>query len=261
MDMPTLLGRTMFMTGGSRGIGLAVALRAAKAGANIAFVAKTSTPDARLAGTVYTAAAEIESAGGRALPIVGDIRDENVVTAAVQQAVDHFGGIDLVINNASAINLQQIGELPAKRYDLIQDINARGTFLVLTAALPFLLESSHAHVLTMSPPLNLDRRWLHEHAPYTISKYGMTMLTLGLAEQYRQSPISVNCLWPKTLIGTDAVKNVVAIESGLSTSRKADIMADAAALILSRSPGEVTGQCLIDEEVLREAGIVDFSEQ
>lgn len=253
-----LSGRTLFITGGSRGIGLAIAVRAARDGANIAFVAKTDVPDPRLPGTVHTAAAAIEEAGGRALPIVGDIRDDAVVNQAVDKARKHFGGIDIVINNASAIDLGRIGELPMKRYDLMQTINARGTFAVLTATLPHLLESPHAHVLTLSPPLNPDRRWLAEYAPYTVSKYGMTMLTLGLAEQFKSAPLSANCLWPGTLIGTAAVQNVVAAGTGLQTSRLPTIMADAAAVILSRAPGEASGHTLIDEDVLRASGVTDF---
>ncbi|MGY4711514.1 SDR family oxidoreductase [Mycolicibacterium sp. CBM1] len=258
MSPAALSGRTLFITGGSRGIGLAIAIRAAQDGANIAFVAKTDVPDPRLPGTVHTAAAAIEEAGGRALPIVGDIRDEDVVAEAVAKAYKHFGGIDIVVNNASAIALSGFGDLSMKRYDLIQSINARGTFAVISAALPHLLESPHAHVLTLSPPLNPDPRWLAEYAPYTISKYGMTMLTLGLAEQYRSHPLSANCLWPKTLIGTAAVQNIVAADGGLQSSRRPEIMADAAALVLGQAPGAATGQTLIDEDLLRASGVSDF---
>jgi citronellol/citronellal dehydrogenase len=260
--MPTqrpLTGRTLLMSGGSRGIGLAIALRAARDGANIAFIAKTDTPDPRLPGTVHTAAAEIEAAGGQALPIVGDIRDDDAIAGAVATTVDRFGGIDIVVNNASAIALAGIGELPLKRYDLIQDINARGTFALTSAALPYLLKSSAARVLTLSPPLALDRRWLAEHAPYTVSKYAMTMLTLGVAEQYRDQGIAAACLWPRTLAATAAVQNVVGGDAGMRASRRPEIMADAAAIVLALPATEANGQCYVDEDVLRSAGVSDFS--
>ena len=247
------------MTGGSRGIGLAIAVRAAADGANIAFVAKTDAPDPRLPGTIHTAAEQIERAGGQALPIIGDIRDDDSVTRAVQQTIRRFGGIDIVVNNASAIALSGFGEMTTKKYDLIQDVNARGTFVVTSATLPYLLESPNPHVLTLSPPLNLDRRWLAEHAPYTVSKYAMTMLTIGVAEQYRDRGIAANCLWPRTLIATAAVQNVVAGDEGMQSSRRPEIMADAAAIIFGRSASEATGQCFIDEDVLRGSGVSDLS--
>jgi citronellol/citronellal dehydrogenase len=253
-------GQTVFMTGGSRGIGLAIAEKLAGEGANIAFVAKTDTPDPRLPGTVHTAAAAIKEAGGSALPIVGDIRDDAAVASAVEQTVERFGGIDIVVNNASAIALQGIGQLPAKRYDLMQDINSRGTFAVLSASLPHLLQSSRPRILTLSPPLNLDRKWFAEHAPYTLSKYGMTMLTIGVAEQYREQQIAANCLWPRTLIATAAVQNVVGGDEGMKAARRPEIMADAAAEVLARSADEATGECFVDEEVLRQAGVTDFSQ-
>jgi citronellol/citronellal dehydrogenase len=196
---PFFTGRTVLMSGGSRGIGLAIAVRLAQEGANIAFIAKTDSPHPRLRGTIHTAAAEIEAAGGRVLPVLGDIRDDEAVTRAVAETAERFGGIDIVINNASAINLSGIGELPLKRYDLMQDVNARGTFALMTAALPYLRKSVAPRVLTLSPPLNPDRRWLAEHAPYTVSKYAMTMLTLGVAEQYREQGFAACCLWPRTL--------------------------------------------------------------
>ncbi|WP_280424589.1 SDR family oxidoreductase [Nocardia carnea] len=251
--------RTVLISGGSRGIGLAIAIRAARAGANIALIAKTDTPDPRLPGTLHTAAAAIEEAGGKALPIVGDIRNDDVVARAVEQTAARFGGIDIVVNNASAIALTGIGELPMKRYDLMQDINARGTFAITSAALPYLLESPDPRVLTLSPPLNLDRRWLAVHAPYTVSKYAMTMLTLGVAEQYREQRIIANCLWPRTLIATAAVQNVVAGEKGMLAARRPEIMADAAALILTDCAPENTGQCYIDEDVLRASGVTDLT--
>jgi citronellol/citronellal dehydrogenase len=257
-DRP-LAGRTILMSGGSRGIGLAIAVRAAQDGANVAFIAKTDQPDPRLPGTIHTAAGEIEAAGGKALPIVGDVRDDAGIAAAVDQAVAHFGGIDIVVNNASAITLTGIGDLSPKRYDLMQDVNARGTFTLTSAALPHLLESSNPHVLTLSPPLNPDRRWLAEHAPYTVSKYAMTMLTLGVAEQYRAHGVAANCLWPRTLIATAAVQNLVGGDAGMRTARRPEIMADAAALILARPAREASGHCYIDDEVLRGAGLSDFS--
>ncbi|MFE9763837.1 SDR family oxidoreductase [Streptomyces sp. NPDC005808] len=253
-----LAGRTMLMSGGSRGIGLAIALRAARDGANIALLAKTDTPDPRLPGTVHTAAAEIEAAGGKALGIVGDVREAEDVRRAVQATVERFGGIDVVLNNASAIALLSSGELPLKRYDLMMDINVRGTFLLSSLALPHLRESSHAQILTLSPPLNPDRRWLRDHAPYTVSKYGMTMLTLGIAEQHRGSALSANCLWPATTIVTAATLNMGGGEDTVNCSRTPGIMADAAYEILSRPAGQTTGQTFVDEEVLRESGVAGF---
>jgi citronellol/citronellal dehydrogenase len=254
-----LAGRTILMSGGSRGIGLAIALRAARDGANIAFIAKTDAPDPRLPGTIHTAAAEIEAAGGKALPILGDVRDEAAVADAVARTVAQFGGIDIVVNNASAIALAGFGKVSPKRYDLMLDINARGTFVLISAALPHLLESSNAQVLTLSPPLNLDRRWLKEHAPYTVSKYAMTMLTLGVAEQYRDEGVLANCLWPRTLIATAAVQNLVGGDDGMKVARRPEIMADAAHVVLTRGPGAASGECLIDDEVLRAGGITDFA--
>ncbi|MFD5258305.1 SDR family oxidoreductase [Streptomyces bobili] len=255
----SLAGRTVLMSGGSRGIGLAIAVRLAGEGANIAFIAKTDTPHPRVAGTVHTAAAEIEAAGGRALPILGDIRDDDTVSKAVTETAGHFGGIDIVINNASAISLSGIGELPLKRYDLMQDVNARGTFALMSAAMPYLGESVAPRVLTLSPPLSLDRRWLVEHAPYTVSKYAMTMLTLGVAEQYREQGFAACCLWPRTLIATAAVQNVVAGDEGMRSSRRPEIMADAAALVLGLDPSQSNGQCFVDEDVLRAQGVTDLS--
>ena len=259
MTEKSMAGRTLLMSGGSRGIGLAIALRAARDGANIAFIAKTEVPDPRIPGTVYTAAAEIENAGGKALPIIGDIRDDNAIAGAVAQTVDQFGGIDFVINNASAIALRGYGELPIKRYDLMLDVNARGTFALINAALPQLLRSPDPRVLTLSPPLNLDPKWLGAHAPYTVSKYAMTMLTLGLAEQYRDRIIA-NCLWPATLIATAAVRNVVAGDDGIRASRRPEIMADAAAVLLTRPASAGSGECHIDADVLRASGISDLSD-
>lgn len=258
-SLSSLSGRTVLMSGGSRGIGLAIAVRLAQVGANIAFIAKTDQPHPRLPGTVHTAAAEIEAAGGLALPILGDIRDDNAVERAVAATVDTFGGIDIVINNASAINLEGIGKLARSRYDLMLDINARGTFALISEALPHLLGSSDPRVLSLSPPLNPDRRWLAEHAPYTVSKYAMTMLTLGVAEQFRDQRFSASCLWPQTLIATAAVQNVVAGEAGMRTARRPEIMADAAALVLAADSATTNGRCDIDEAVLRAHGVTDLS--
>jgi citronellol/citronellal dehydrogenase len=255
----SLAGRTIIMSGGSRGIGLAIAVRAARDGANVALIAKTDAADPRLPGTIHTAAADIEAAGGHALPIVGDVRDDDKVAAAVAQTVERFGGIDIVVNNASAITLQNIGELPAKRYDLMLDINARGTFALTSLALPHLATSDNPHVLTLSPPLNMDRRWLRHHAPYTVSKYAMTMLTLGVAESQRDAGIAANCLWPRTLIATAAVQNLLGGEQSMAGARTPEIVADAAHEILIQSARECTGNTFIDDEVLRAAGVTDFA--
>jgi citronellol/citronellal dehydrogenase len=255
----TLEGKTMLMSGGSRGIGLAIAVRAARAGANVALIAKTDTPDPRLPGTIHTAAEEIEAAGGTALPIVGDVREEESVAAAVTATVERFGGIDIVVNNASAINLTRIGDLPVKRYDLMLDINARGTFLLTSLALPHLAKADNPHVLTLSPPLNMDRKWLGDHAPYTVSKYAMTMLTIGVAESRREQGIAANCLWPRTIIATAAVQNLLGGDQAMAGSRTPEIMGDAAFEIVTRPARECTGNTFIDDEVLAEAGITDLS--
>jgi citronellol/citronellal dehydrogenase len=256
----SLAGKTILMSGGSRGIGLAIAVRAARDGANVALLAKTDTADPRLPGTIHTAAQEIEAAGGKALPIVGDVRDENSVAGAVEQTVRHFGGIDIVVNNASAITLQNIGDLPVKRYDLMLDINTRGTFVLTSLALPHLAKAANPHVLTLSPPLNMDRKWLAQHAPYTISKYGMTMLTLGVAESRRADGIAANCLWPRTIIATAAVQNLLGGDQAVAVSRRPEIVANAAHAILVRPSRECTGNTFIDDDVLAEEGITDLSE-
>ncbi len=255
----SLAGSTLIMSGGSRGIGLAIALRAARDGANIALIAKTDTADPRLPGTIHTAAQEIEAAGGTALPFVGDIRDEDGVAAAVAQTVERFGGIDIVVNNASAISLSNIGDLSPKRYDLMLDINARGTFVLTSLALPHLAKAANAHVLTLSPPLDLDRKWLAAHAPYTVSKYAMTMLTLGVAESRRGEGIAGNCLWPRTMIATAAVQNLLGGDEAVQVSRRPEIVADAAHAILTRPARECTGNTFIDDEVLASEGITDLS--
>jgi citronellol/citronellal dehydrogenase len=255
--MSSLEGRVMFMSGGSRGIGLAIAVRAARDGAKVALIAKTAEPHPKLPGTIFTAAEEIEAAGGEALPIVGDIRDENAVAAAVEQTVERFGGIDLVVNNASAINLAPMRELPVKRFDLMQQINARGTFVVTQACLPHLRESEHAHVLTLSPPLSVDRRWLAGHSAYTLSKMGMSMITLGVAAD--EPGIGANCLWPRTIIATAAVQNLLGGDEAMARARTPEILADAAHAILVRDPAGCTGNTFLDDEVLAEAGITDLS--
>jgi citronellol/citronellal dehydrogenase len=256
--MDSLSGRTILMSGGSRGIGLAIAVRAARDGARVALIAKTAEPHPKLPGTIYTAAEQIEAAGGEALPIVGDIRDADAVEAAVAQTVERFGGIDIVVNNASAINLAPMRDLPVKRFDLMQQINARGTFVVTRAALPHLRESSHAHVLTLSPPLSADPRWLAAHSAYTLSKMGMTMITLGLAADEAEAGIGANCLWPRTIIATAAVQNLLGGDEAMRRARTPEIVADAAHAILLRDPRSCTGNAFIDDEVLAEAGITDL---
>jgi citronellol/citronellal dehydrogenase len=255
--MGELSGRTVFMSGGSRGIGLAIAKRLAREGANVAFVAKTDQPHPKLPGTIHTAAAEIEEAGGAALPILGDVRDEDQVAAAVERAVERFGGIDVCINNASAINLAPMRDLPPKRYDLMLDINVRGTFVVTQACLPHLRASDHAHVLTLSPPLSLDPRWLANHSAYTVSKFGMSMVTLGVAAD--EPTIAANCLWPRTIIATAAVQNLLGGDAAMASSRTPEIVADAAWEIVRRPPSAASGNTYLDDEVLAAAGITDLS--
>ena len=256
--MDSLSGRTILMSGGSRGIGLAIAVRAARDGARVALIAKTAEPHPKLPGTIYTAAEEIEAAGGEALPIVGDIRDAEAVETAVAQTVERFGGIDIVVNNASAINLAPMRDLPVKRFDLMQQINSRGTFVVTRAALPHLRESSYAHVLTLSPPLSADPRWLAGHSAYTLSKMGMTMITLGLATDEAEAGIGANCLWPRTIIATAAVQNLLGGDEAMRRARTPEIVADAAHAVLVRDPRSCTGNAFIDDEVLAEAGITDL---
>ncbi|MCX6394181.1 MAG: NAD(P)-dependent oxidoreductase [Solirubrobacterales bacterium] len=252
-------GRTVFMSGGSRGIGLAIAEKLASEGANIAFIAKTDTPDPRLPGTIHTAAASIEAAGGNALPILGDIRDEDSVASAVEKTVAQFGGIDICINNASAINLSAPGELPIKRFDLMLNINARGAFAVSQACLPHLRNSDRAHILSLSPPLDSDPKWLATHAPYTLSKFGMSMLTLGFGATEAANGVAANCLWPRTIIATAAVQNLLGGDEAMNRARTPGIIADSAAVILARDPASCTGNTFIDDEVLAEAGITDLS--
>lgn len=256
--MASLTGKTMFISGASRGIGLAIARKVAGDGANVAFIAKTAEPHPALPGTVYTAAAEIEEAGGRALPIVGDIRNEDQVIAAVEATVELFGGIDFCVNNASAINLSNTESLPMKRYDLMQGINTRGTFLVSKTCIPYLKESDNAHILTLSPPLNLAPHWFKNHVAYTIAKYGMSMVTLGLSQELADEGIAANCLWPKTIIATAAVQNLLGGDQAMSQSRRPEIVADAAYEIFKLNSRSNTGNFYIDEEVLAEAGVASF---
>ncbi|ANI41169.1 short-chain dehydrogenase [Mycolicibacterium vaccae 95051] len=252
--------RTVVVSGGSRGIGLAIALGAASRGANVVLLAKTAEPHPRLPGTVHTAVAEVEAAGGKGVAVVGDVRKEEDVTRAIETAVEHFGGVDIVVNNASAIATEPTEALSAKKFDLMMDINVRGTFLLTKAALPHLRQSrTGAHVLTLAPPMNMNPHWLGAHPSYTLSKYGMTLLSLGWASEYGEAGIGFSCLWPETYIATSAVSNLADGEDLVKSSRTPDIMADAAVQILSRPPAEVNGQCYIDSSVLTEAGVTDLS--
>lgn len=253
----TLAGRTLFITGASRGIGLAIGLRAARDGANVVIAAKTDQPHPKLPGTIHTAAEAIREAGGEALPVVCDVRDEASVTAAVAAAVERFGRLDVCVNNASAIQLTGTLETPLKRWDLMHQVNARGTFLVSQKCLPHLLASDHGHILNISPPLNMEARWFGPHVAYTSAKYGMSLCVLGMAEEFR-GRVAVNALWPRTTIATAAVEYVVGGEAMLRRSRKPEIMADAAHVILTR-PISFTGRFCIDDETLREAGVTDLS--
>lgn len=253
----SLAGKTIIMSGGSRGIGLAIAIRAAADGANIVLIAKTDQPDPRLEGTIHTAASAIEAAGGKALPILGDIRSDETIAQAVSAAVETFGGIDIVLNNASVLYLAKTGEVQPKRYDLMQGVNVRGTFMLTQASLPHLLEAENPHILTLSPPLNLSQKWLAAHPAYTLAKYGMTLNALGFAAEFADRGISSNALWPRTGIATAAVANLLGGDEMIRRSRKPEIMADAAHVVLT-SRG-LTGQTLIDDDVLRTVGVTDFS--
>lgn len=257
-----LAGKTMIMSGGSRGIGLEIARRAASDGANITLIAKTDQPHPKLPGTIHTAAAELEAAGGTVLPFVGDIRDDDSVAEAVRQTTERFGGIDIVVNNASAIDLSPTETLSMKKYDLMQDINCRGSFLLSKLSLPYLRESAKAgrnpHILTLSPPLNLDPKWAGASLGYTIAKYGMSLTTLGLAEELKGDGIGVNSLWPRTTIATAAVRNLLGGDQMIATSRTPDIYADSAYLVLTSPAEKTTGNFFIDEEVLAAHGITDL---
>jgi citronellol/citronellal dehydrogenase len=254
-----LAGKTLIMSGGSRGIGLAIALRAARDGANVALLAKTAQPHPKLEGTVFSAAEQIGAAGGRALPVVGDVRDDASVADAVAKTVEAFGGIDIVVNNASAIDLSPTDQLAMKKYDLMQDVNARGTFLLSKSALPHLEKSGNGHILTLSPPLNLNPRWAGAHLGYTIAKYGMSLCTLGLAEELKDRGIAANSLWPRTTIATAAIRNLLGGDEAMARCRSVEIMADAAHAILTSDSRTATGNFYIDDEVLAAAGVTDFS--
>lgn len=256
----SLKNKVLFVTGASRGIGLAIALRATRDGARIAVCAKTVSEDSRLPGTIYTAAKEIEAAGGQALAIQLDVRDEEQVRHAMQRTVEAFGGIDIVVNNAGAIQLSNTENTEMKRYDLMHSINARAVFMVTKYALPHLKQSSNAHVLNLSPPINLDPGWFAENVAYTVSKYGMSLYTLGMAREFKNYRIAVNSLWPETAIDTSAVRNLLGGEASVKRSRKADIMADAAHYIFEQDAGTFTGQFLLDGEVLKQSGVNDLSQ-
>jgi len=254
-----LSGKTMILSGGSRGIGLAIALKAAADGANVALLAKTAEPHPKLEGTIYTAAEEIEAAGGKALPIVGDVRNDEMVEDAVSQAVERFGGIDICVNNASAINLAGVDDLSMKAYDLMQDINVRGTYTLSRACVPHLRKSENGHVLTLSPPINLESRWLAPHTGYTMAKYAMTLSALGLAEALREDGVASNTLWPRTLVATAAVQNLLGGDVAMQKARTPAIYADAAYHVITRDSREFTGQTLLCEDVLKAAGVTDFT--
>ena len=253
-----LAGRTVVMSGGSRGIGLAIGVAAAREGANVVVLAKTDVPDPRLPGTVQSAVAQIEAAGGRALGVVGDVRDEASVADAVDRAVELFGGIDVCVNNASALALQSTEELPVRRFDLMQQIQLRGTFLLTRACLPHLRRSENPHVLSLSPPLNLSPEWLGRHPAYTLAKYGMTMLTLGVAAEQAGHGIAANCLWPQTTIATAAVANLLGGQEALEGSRSPEIVADAAVEVVTRPARSCSGNTFLDVDVLAEAGVEEL---
>ena len=255
----SLKGKTLFISGGSRGIGLAIALRAARDGANVTIAAKTAEPNPKLPGTIYSAAAEIEAAGGKALPVICDIRDEAQVADAVAKTVEKFGGIDICINNASAIQLTGTLETDMKRYDLMHQINTRGTFLVSKMCIPHLKLGKNPHILNLAPPLDMAAKWFKNHVAYTMAKFGMSMCTLGMSAEFARDGIAVNSLWPITAIDTAAVRNLLGGASVAAMSRSPEIMADAAHAILMRPSREATGNFYIDEEVLREEGVTDFS--
>jgi citronellol/citronellal dehydrogenase len=254
-----LAGRTMIISGGSRGIGLAIALRAAADGANVALLAKTAEPHPKLEGTVHTAAGEIEAAGGTALAVVGDVRSDEDIERAVRETVERFGGIDICVNNASAINLAGPEHLPMKAYDLMQDINVRGTYALSAACLPHLRKSDNGHILTLSPPISLEPKWLAPHTAYTMAKYGMTLCALGLAEELREDGVASNALWPRTLVATAAVRNLLGGEEAMKRARTPEIYADSAYEVLTSDSREMTGNALLCEDVLKDAGVTDLT--
>ena len=256
----SLQGKRIFITGGSRGIGLAIALRAARDGASIAIAAKTAEPNPKLPGTIYSAAEEIKAAGGTALPIQCDLRDETQIASAVAQAASEFGGIDILVNNASAINLTRTEETPAKRFDLMFDVNVRGTFLTSQAAIPFLRDSAEAgrnpHILNLSPPLSMKPKWFKNHVAYTMAKYGMSMCVLGMSEEFKRDGIAVNALWPRTAIDTAALQMIPGVDT--AACRTPEILSDSAYIILNRNSKECTGNFFVDDEVLASEGITDL---
>jgi citronellol/citronellal dehydrogenase len=254
----SLKGKTLFITGASRGIGLAIGLRAARDGANVVIAAKTAEPHPKLTGTIYTAAEEIERAGGKALPLVVDVRDELIVKEAIDKAAAHFGGIDIVVNNASAISLSPVASTDMKRFDLMHQINTRGTFVVSKWAIPHLAKAANPHILMISPPLDMKEKWFAPHTGYTIAKFGMSLVVLGLAGELRGKGIAVNALWPHSVIATAAVQNLLGGDALIRQSRKPDIMADAAYAIFNKAAREFTGRFLIDDTFLAENGVADF---
>jgi citronellol/citronellal dehydrogenase len=258
--MNSLKNKTLFVSGASRGIGLAIAKRAAKDGANVILAAKTAEPHPKLPGTIYTAAEEIEEVGGKALPVVCDIRDEENVRNAVNKGLDHFGAIDICINNASAIQLTGTLQTDMKRYDLMNQINARGTFLVSKVCLPHLIKSDNPHILNLSPPLDMDPKWFGPHVAYTMAKFGMSLCVLGMAEEFKEEGVAVNALWPRTAVATAAIKNALGGDSIMNISRSPEIMADAAHVILTKNSREFTGNFCIDDNLLADNGVTDFSQ-
>jgi len=256
----SLSGKTLFITGASRGIGREIALKAAADGANIVIAAKSAEPHPKLEGTIFSVAAEVEAAGGKALALQLDVRDEQAVAAAMAQAAEHFGGIDALVNNAGAIKLVGVEKLEPKRFDLMYQINTRAVMVCSQAALPYLKQSAGGHILNLSPPLNLDTKWFAQHGPYTVTKYGMSMLTLGMSEEFKKYGISVNSLWPKTMIATAAIEFELGSRDAFKRARIPAIMADAAHAILVSQARSITGRLLIDEDILREQGVTDFEQ-
>ncbi|MDF2812509.1 MAG: family NAD(P)-dependent oxidoreductase [Microvirga sp.] len=254
----TLHGKTLFITGASRGIGLAIGLRAARDGAKVVIAAKTAEPHPKLPGTIYTAAGEIEAAGGKALPLLVDVRDEEAVKSAMEKAVETFGGLDIVVNNASAISLTQTPQTDMKRFDLMHDINTRGTFMVSKYAIPYLEKAANPHILMLSPPLDMKEKWFAPHVAYSLAKYGMSLCVLGLAGELRPKGIAVNALWPRTTIATSAIRNLLGGDRIAQASRTPEILADAAHAIFEKPAREFTGNFLIDDTFLSEQGVTDF---
>ncbi len=256
----SLKGKSVFITGASRGIGRAIALRAARDGARVVVAAKSVEEDDRLGGTIYTVASEIEKAGGAALPLQLDVREEKQIEKAIKLCVEAFGGLDILVNNAGALFLGDTASTPAKKFDLVMAVNVRASFLCAQKALPYLKQAEHAHILNMSPPLSFDPKWYKPHLAYTISKYAMSMSVIGMAEEFRRFGIGVNALWPKTAIATAAIRNLLGGEEAIRRSRKPEIVADAFYEIIRRDPVMCTGNCFVDEDVLRESGVSDFDQ-